>query len=424
MINRYQFIICGIFLFGGSSMATRPEQGYFDRFYRPGSLQKSLLAQNTLNKKDLTPLVPLPSNTATNPDSGLSLDTPALGPPPTETGLTAGPFTNLVFGGALDYRFIFPKDMPSGMFMIHVNELFLTTNVGDNISILAEQLLVTSDLGSTVGQDHGFVYATISNLSFLPNGTAIRIGRMRLKYGIDAKLDAPANPLRTMEYRTIGLISDRAIEIAGFFSFLEYSAAVSMGPDFILKNVTTQDGSSASIKTDADNRNHPFIGRVGSDFKGNAPNFGLSYYNGKNYRVLSQDMYQAGDTMIFGGFVDQHFLVQKERESLDLRWGIWKLKFSSEYTMGTDTDSSGQRGIEAYYFRTDYNIVPQKFIAQLQYDVFHDGFVSTRVGAAGLGLTYYLTDSSWIRGFYQTDDKIFSGGSLSSVAGTQFLLAF
>jgi hypothetical protein len=199
-----------------------------------------------------------------------------------------------------------------------------------------------------------------------------------------------------------------------------------MGPDFVLKDVTTQDGTTGKIKVDANNRTHPFVGRIGTDFKGTTPNLGLSYYTGQNYRVVSQDMFQADETMVFGGFVDQHSLVSKERESADLRWGIWKLKFAAEYTTGTDSDSAGRRKIQAYYFRTDYSIQPQKLIAQVQYDSFNDGLASSpKFGAVGLGLTYFVTDASWVRAFYQADERNFVADAKGgSVAGTQFLLAF
>jgi hypothetical protein len=316
--------------------------------------------------------------------------------------------------------------MNNGMFMIHVNELFVTTNIGDHISVLAEQLLLTSDLATAVGQDHGFVYVTLSTLPFLLDGMAIRIGRMRLKYGIDAKLDGPANPLRTPEYRTLGLLSDRAIELAGYAGPIEYVAAVSMGPDFVLRDVSSPDGGVAgSIKVDAANQSRPVLIRVGSDLKGGLPNLGLSYYSGKNYAVLAQDGFQASDLMLFGGFMDQHRLVNKKRESIDARWDVSKFKFSGEYTAGTDTEPSARRNIRAYFFRTDINIQPQKLIAQLQYDRFSDGRgAQFDVGSPGLGLTYFLTDQSWIRGFSQLNEKILAGHGGSWLAGTQLVFAF
>jgi hypothetical protein len=416
-----------IFLCYSWANALTPERGYFERFYRPGPLQQVLLAQARSNKESSEAPV-VSADKPVRPAGELGFDNPDLGAPPSSSdqGISAGPFQNLTFGGTLDYRFLFPKEMSEGMFMIHVNEVFLTTNIGDHISVLAEQLLLTSDLSTAVGQDHGFVYVIISNLSFLPAGTAFRIGRMRLKYGIDAKLDAPANPLRTMEYRTLGVISDRAIEVAGYLDFIEYTAAVSMGPDYITKDIKTLDGSVASVKTASENKTHPFIARVGTDFKGTAPNLGFSYYTGKNYKVLSQDAFQAGGTMIFGGFVDERSLVYKERQSVDFRWSFQKLRFSGEYTAGSDSDSDGRRRIEAYYFRTDYTITPQKLTAQIQYDSFYDGTVtSPRFGSIGPGLTYYVTDQTWIRGFFESNEKILNGNSSGgSVAGTQFLVAF
>ena len=62
--------------------------------------------------------------------------------------------------------------------MIHVNELVVSANVTDNISLLLEQLLPTSELISLVGDDHGFATALVSNLPYLPAGTALKIGRI------------------------------------------------------------------------------------------------------------------------------------------------------------------------------------------------------------------------------------------------------
>ncbi|MFZ5471557.1 MAG: hypothetical protein ACOZIN_19195 [Myxococcota bacterium] len=358
---------------------------------------------------------------------GLQLDQPELGAPPAPSaaGGTGGT-GSLVFGGTLDYRFLFPKEMPSGMYMIHVNELFFTTNIGDYISILAEQLLLTSDVGTVVGQDHGFVYATFSNLPWLADGMAFRIGRMRLRYGVDAKLDAPANPLRTTEYRTIGILSDRAIEVAGFLGPIELVGAVAMGPDFVLRDVVGLDGQiAATVKTPQDSSFHPFYVRLGTDFKGNLPNWGLSGFYGDAYPVLAADGFQAGDAMLFGGFYEQHRIIRKERVSLDGRWNYRKLKFSGEYTIGKDRDEGQTFVVQAWYFRTDWTIRPQKLTAQLQYDWFTDGRPDTpRIGAMGAAMTYNLTDESWLRVFFQGNQRLVVGEDVAWVAGSQILMAF
>lgn len=367
------------------------------------------------------------------PEGGtLDLDAANLAPPPAQggaaaagSGLSAGPFSNIVFGGTLDYRFLFPKDMPEGMFMIHVNELFLTTNIGDHLSILAEQLLLTSDLGTTVGQDHGFVYVTISNLPVLPDGTAFRIGRLRMRYGIDSKLDGPANPLRTPEYRTIGTLSDRALEMAGYIGPIEYAAAVTQGPDFLLRYAVAANGELIGpIKTDAMNSSHPLFVRLGTDFKGATPNFGVSGFYGKGYPVLANDGFQAGDTMLFGGAIEQTRLVLKERISVDGRWNVWRLKLAGEYTAGRDRDG-GEKTVQAWYARADLSVVPQRLTTQLQYDRFDDGRPSSQtMGSLGIGITAPITEESWLRLIGQGNEKLLVGRKGSWLAGSQLLFAF
>ena len=346
-------------------------------------------------------------------------------PSPGSAGPSAGPFSNIVLGGTLDYRFLFPKDMRRGMFMIHVNELFVTTNIGNHLSILAEQLLLTSDLGSTVGQDHGFVYVTISNLPVVPEGTAFRIGRLRMRYGIDAKLDAPANPLRTTEYRTIGTLSDRAVEVSGYFGPVEYAAAITQGPDFLLRYPVTADGEVVGpVKTDAMNSSHPVFVRLGTDFKGTTPNCGVSGFYGKAFPVSASDGFQAGDAMLFGGLIDQTRLVLKERLTIDGRWNMWRLKLAAEYTIGRDHDG-GAKTVQAWFGRADVAILPQRLTTQLQYDRFDDGRPGSRpVGAPGAAVTLNVTDESWVRLVAQGNERLFAGRGGAWLLGTQLLFAF
>ena len=83
-----------------------------------------------------------------------------------------GAFSNLIFGGALDIRRITPgqdlipdrNNWESGTTLIHVAEFVVTTSVGDHVSILGEQLLTTSPLGTQVADDHGFVYAILTGI--------------------------------------------------------------------------------------------------------------------------------------------------------------------------------------------------------------------------------------------------------------------
>jgi hypothetical protein len=405
------------------------EEGYFSRYYKPGLLQR-LAFQQTSPQASSKPGSP-PSASVPSPAEKtieLELESPKLEAKPSALDQLAASVgvSNLVFGGTVDNRFYFPKDMLSGMYMIHVNELFITTNIGDHISILAEQLLMTSDLGTTVGQDHGFVYATISSLPVLPEGTAFRVGRMRLRYGIDAKLDGPANPLRTPEYKTLGILSDRAIEIAGFFGPMDYVVSGAMGPDFVLANVASPDGSVAGdIKVPFSTSFHPIYARVGLNFSGNIPSFGFSGFYGDTYPVIASDTFQAGEAMLFGGFLEQHRVIRKARGSFDARWNYGKLKLAGEVTLGQDSDAGITSFVQDYYLRADYAIIPEKFTVQLQYDRFIDGRPNNpAVGALGLALTYNLTDESWLRVFGQMNERLFAGESSFFVAGTQLLLAF
>jgi len=339
----------------------------------------------------------------------------------------AGGIGNIVIGGTLDYRVLVPSDMKAGMYEIHVNELFITTNIGDHIAILAEQLLLTSELGTTAGQDHGFVYATFSELPFLGKGMAIRFGRMRLRYGIDAKLDAPANPLRTPEYRTLGVVSDRALELGGFYGSIEYVAAIAMGPDFVLADAVGVTGAViGTLKVPTkDPGFHPLYARVGTDFQGTRPNIGLSGFYGDSYPVVAAAGFQPGDAMLFGGFLDQHRVIRKSRVSVDLRWSWNKLKLAGEYTIGRDRENTGHTTVQAYYGRADYALRPQKMTIQLQYDRFDDGRMGSRaVGAAGAAFTYNINDSSWLRAFVQVNERLLVGEDAPWLAGTQLLMAF
>ena len=391
----------------------------------PGGLEPTAPAPVT------DPLEPPPGADPLEPppggdEPGLALDSPDLAAPPAASGSAEPGAGGIVVGGTLDYRVFVPSDMTPGMYEIHVNELFVTTNIGDHIAILAEQLLLTSELGSQVGQDHGFVYATFSELPRLPTGMALRIGRMRLRYGIDAKLDAPANPLRTPEYRTLGVLSDRAFEVSGFYGRLDYVAAIAMGPDFVAVDVAGPDGAVVgSIVAPYSTARHPIYVRVGTDFTSRLPNIGLSGFYGDTYPVLAADGFQAGDAMLFGGVLDQHRVIRKARASVDVRWSWRKLKLAGEYTVGRDREAGPDPTVQAEYVRADYTIKPQRMAVQLQYDRFADGRPGTAaIGSAGASFTYNLTEASWLRIFAQANQRIFLGEDVAWLAGSQLLMAF
>jgi len=397
------------------------ESEYFKKFYKPGSAQKLLEAKFGTEKQMM-----IAQNTPHEEE--LDLDAPALEAAPLEQGTSIGPFSNINFGGTLDYRFLFggPDGLSvprksNGDFMIHVNELFLTTNIGDNISILAEQLLVTSDIGvSEVGQDHGFVYAIFSNLPWSPESWSIKLGRLRLKYGIDAEMDAPANPSRTPVYKTIGFITDKAIELSGYFGPVEYYLGVANGAD----NVTESASATGSIKVASADPSKPFFGRLKFELSDDFY-LGTSFFYGSHYPVTSRQGFTTAGLQM-GYTMDKTRLVDKIRGSLDAQYRLWKFYFSGEYTLGQDKDG-GDKTVQNGYGRVDYTFIPQKLKSLIQYNYFNDGRSSTKdFGIIGAGLTYYISDQSWLRLVYEVDDlELFRGGNKTYHHLTsQLLLAF
>ena len=327
-------------------------------------------------------------------EEGLQLEAPTLAPPPPPS---LGPFTNINIGGTLDYRFMIPTNGDAPSLGIHVNELFITTNIGDNISILAEQLLLTSDLETVVGQDHGFVYAIFTNLPGLPSDLAVKVGRIRFRYGIDAVSDAPANPARNLVYKNLGFVSDKGIELAGYYKDVDYSAAVLMGPDFIAREVLGPGGVvGGEIKTNAENNNRPVAVRVGYespwDLKG-----GLSFFWGKAYRFVNAPLFDMDD-MLTNGFLDRSRLFLKRRASVDLRYTLGKWDFSGEATIGDERENGDTIEARGYYIRADYLAVPQKLEFLLQYDLWRDGLPETRDdGVMTGGITYNVLDQAALR---------------------------
>ena len=360
-------------------------------------------------------------------EEGLQLEAPALAPVPSATDAPSlGPFTNINFGGTLDYRFLVPTNGDSPSLGIHVNELFLTTNIGDNITILAEQLLLTSDLETVVGQDHGFVYAIFTNLPLLPSDLALKVGRLRFRYGIDAVSDAPVNPARDLVYKNLGFISDKGLEVSGYHGDFDYTAAVLMGPDFISQEVLGPGGVvTGEIKIGVENNNRPVAVRLGYESPWDLK-IGLSAFYGKAYRFVNGPMFDMDD-MLTNGFLDRSRLVLKRRASLDLRYGIGKWDFSGEVTLGDERDAGETIKVRGYYIRADYLVIPQKVTLSLQYDLWRDGLTATRDdGVITGGVTFNPLDQVTLRLLALVSDATFSDESdvMDTMVIVQTLLTF
>ncbi len=380
--------------------ATQPT---FGKNYEGSILQNWILAQGN-------------SAPASGGTMELNLDTPELKvKEEPATGYSAGPISNLNFGGALDMRLYLPRiggpteeHMGFANFDIHVSELFLTTNIGDHISVLAEQLLVTSPMGSTIGQDHGFVYAIFSNLPGLPDDLAIKVGRLRFRFGIDAKLDSPANPLKSPVYKTLGTITDKGIEFSGLLGDVEWSLAVANGVDAVDAPVTTAEGETAMVMMERKNGSKPVIARLAWDAT-DWMSVGVSGFTGKTYPVLSHPGFGMMD-MIFGARTDTTRFIYKNRGAVDAKFRLGsKVDLSAEYAFGNDRDGGQSYNVWSAYGRLDYRIVPQKWSTQLQYEYFTDGrsmaHAGGGVGTIGAGVTYSVSDQVWIRGAWLMGDR-------------------
>lgn len=333
---------------------------------------------------------------------------PVLDPPSeSKPGIGLGP-VNLNFGGTFDSRFVAREGKKVDGLMIHINELVMTTNIGDHISFLGEWLLQTDKFIDDAQDDHGFAYAIISDIPYLPisfKDITLKVGRFRARYGIDAELDAPANPIYTQVRRSLGFISDKGFEIDGFWKDVDYSLAVMNGPDFLENEVFDSAGNlMGMVKMDVANNSKPILARVNYDAGKLVKNLdvGLSYFDGRSWPYLSGLGRTIGMKFgVYGGGIDGSQLVYKRRLTPFLKYRVepLRLNLSGEFTWGTDSligpDSATVRG---YFLRGDRVIKPNKLDLTLQYSFWDDGRSNTQDGyEVAAGLKFYLTDAVYIR---------------------------
>ena len=335
-------------------------------------------------------------------------DNPNLGKPSEKKekkdDISLGDFGGLNLGVLFDVRYMAVGGNAPGT-VVHVNELNITGNIGDNISILAEQLLPTSLLSGSedqIGDDHGFVYAIFSNISFLPPGTAFKIGRFRFKWGIDALLDAPTNPIYPLTRKNLGFVSDRGLELSGFFGELDYTIGLADGPGFTEETVKDSFGYPIGVLNKSVKNNiMPLIIRLSSKFS--SSKIGLSYFNGQSWSYTNfmehtpNKSFRASHP---GGSTDRSKLLLRQHGAIDysLRWD--KFDLALEYSQGLDRDSALNTNYQTtgYFSRLDYAIKPQKLNLQLQYDQYDDGRDNIKdEKSLGLGLQLFIQDQAFIR---------------------------
>lgn len=345
-----------------------------------------------------------------------------------------GAFGDLVFGGALDVRRItrgqdlIPdrNNWDSGTTLIHVAEFVVTTSVGDHVSVLGEQLLTTSPLGTQVADDHGFIYAILTGLPVLPKGASLKIGRFRHGFGIDTKSDAAANPLYNLVRKNIGFISDRGFQLNGFVGPISYTLSLADGPDS-LRTVTEgtvatgirigPHGSGGGILKPIRNNSPPLFAHV----NGTLPLFGkriwlgASYFDGNSYPFNP-----------INGDVNPSTLIYKRRVGLATSFKLWRFDLAAEWVRGKDTQllkylhistPAAERNatVEGYYLHAELPLTETLDI-RLKYDVWNpntakfDTFAFNREddeqiwSILGGALTWHFAEGALARLVYQVNN--------------------
>lgn len=359
----------------------------------------------------------------------LDLESPKLAAPPEKE--QKGSFGNINFGGLFDVRYMGVGDRAPGT-MIHVDELVITANIGDNISILAEQLLPTSRLSGAddiIQDDHGFVYAIFSNIPFTPPGTAFKIGRFRFKWGVDAALDSPTNMLYPLTRKNLGFVSDRGLELSGFFGPVDYELGVADGPEFIEAMIADTSGNTVgTIRRNVLNNSAPLFLRLttNSSFS-TSLRFGISYFDGESWPYVN-NMTPMSDMRLRaqmpGGMPDVSQLAYKQKLAGDATYRWRKLGLNLEYSHGQDRFADGsETTTRGYFFRSDYTIKPQQLALAAQYDQFDDGLVfSKEERSVGGSVQIFLHEQAFLRLGYILDR--IGESSRENVWFTQFYLPF
>ncbi len=358
---------------------------------------------------------------------GFDLESPNLDKPvdnkeKKKDDIAVGDFGGLNFGVLFDVRYMAVGNNAPGT-VIHVDELNITGNIGDNISLLVEQLLPTSlqsGLEDQIGDDHGFAYAIFSNISFLPTGTAFKIGRFRFKWGIDAVLDSPANPIYPLTRKNLGFVSDRGIELSGFLGEIDYTIGLADGPGFTEELVKDSFGNPIGVVNKSTKNNiMPLIVRISSKFS--SSKIGLSYFNGKSWgytNFMDHTPNKSFRASHPGGAADRSILLLRQHGAIDysLRWD--KFDLALEYSQGLDTDSTLNRNYQTigYFSRLDYAIKPQKLNLQLQYDQYDDGHENIKdEKSLSAGLQLFIQDQAFIRFGYMYNRLGLTSGEMSGM---------
>ena len=326
-------------------------------------------------------------------DMELNFDAPAVeqkkdSPLPQQIG----PVSNINLGGAIDWRAVYQQGAKRPFAFIHVNEFVVSANVGEHIAISAEQLLLTSELGSVVGQDHGFVVVSLVQLPLLPTGMVVKLGRFRGKFGLDAQVDSPANIFPSQAVRSNAQITDIGVGIDSAFGDFELIVEAFNGPEY-----KTQNGQKSTMLVDKPPVQARFFYQPLSNAKmGLSAFYGQTWDNQVNPTVL--DIGSLGSTL------NTDRTIERQRLAIDASYKFPVAELYAEGIYGSDKGRLVQpvdkkhtiaKGVlvrsDIPLFRIN-NATRTK--VALQYDAWQDASYAGRVGFVS-GAFSVLNDEGW-----------------------------
>ena len=303
-----------------------------------------------------------------------------------------GPISNITLGGAVDWRVTHQNGATRPAAFIHVNEFVMSATVGPHIAVSAEQLLVTSELGSVVGQDHGFVTVSLIQLPFLPSGMTLKLGRFRGKFGLDAQVDSPANIFPSQALRSNGFVTDVGINMDYAFGDFEWIVESFNGSDYMLKA-----GQKSQISVSKPPIQTRIVYQPASNLKiGASAMMGQTWDNQVNPNIL--------DMSSLGSQFNSSRTIERRRLALDIGVRTGFADLYAEGIYGTDKGRLAQpinakeTTAKGALARIDFPLFKMgnetRSKGAFQYDTWQDGSFNGRVAFVS-GAFSVMNDDGW-----------------------------
>ncbi len=257
---------------------------------------------------------------------------------------------NVTVGGAVDWRLSYQNGAERPVAMLHVTELVLTAAVGPHVSVSAEQLLLTSENETVVGQDHGFVTISLVQLPFLPDGMNVKLGRFRGKFGLDAQTDSPANIFPSQVVRSNGFASDVGVQLDYVVGNFEAILETFNGADYLDTDTGKKAIATPGWPTQVRLTWQPSAAAI----------IGVSGFSGHSWNTMGMPtMFHMSE---LGTMVDRSQVIRRERFALDASWRTGPWKIMAEAIGGKDhgrnehashVTTQGDNSVQGFLARTD-----------------------------------------------------------------------